>query len=199
MNITIFITGGITPELAAQFQTVCGEIARHKIKRLTVLLSSRGGDIASGLAIYNSIRLLTCPVRIINMGQVGSIAATIFTAGNERLAMPGSNFFLHAAWFVEGAKAGQMSPNTALILAPFRDVLGWAAERLDRFFTSTEEIYLSIAEAAAISLVTDTAAPEALGAEELSVALNPHGKEAPQMDLFIADLRKAAKPVKAKA
>lgn len=198
MNVSVFITGGITPEVATQFHTVCGEIARLKIKRLTLFLSSRGGDVVSGLAIYNAIRLLACPVRIVNMGQVGSIAATIYTAGHERLAMPGSNFFLHAAWFVEGAKAGQMSPNTALILAPFRDVLGWVQERLDRFFSSPEEIYLTIAEAAEIGLMTGTAAPGPIGADELSIALNPHGKEAPQMELFIADLRKAAKPVKAR-
>jgi ATP-dependent protease ClpP protease subunit len=195
----VCITGGITPELATQFQTVCGEIARVKVKRLTVLLASRGGDVVSGLAIYNAMRLLTCPIRVINMGQVGSIAATIYTAGHERLAMPGTNFFLHAAWFVEGAKAGTMSPNTALILAPFRDVLGWVQDRLDRYFTSTEEIYLSIADAAEIGLVTDVTPPGPISKDELSVALNPHGKEAPQMELFIADLRRRAKAVKTKA
>jgi ATP-dependent protease ClpP protease subunit len=198
LNITIFVTGGITPELATQFQTVCGEIARVKCSRLTVMLASRGGDVVSGLAMYNSLRLLSCPVRMVNMGQVGSIAATIYTAGHQRMAMPGANFFLHAAWFVEGAKAGTISPNTALILAPFRDVLGWVQERLDRFFTSTEEIYLSIAEAEEIGLLNDATPPGPLAADELSIALNAHGKEAPQMDLFSADLRARAKRGKAK-
>ena len=198
MNITICITGGITPELAAQFQTVCGEIARARVSRLTVKIASRGGDVVSGLAMYNSLRLLSCPIRMVNMGQVGSIAATIFTAGHERLAMPGANFFLHAAWFVEGAKAGTISPNTALILAPFRDVLGWAAALIDRFFTSTEEIYLSIEQAAEIGLVTDVTPPEPWAADALSIALNPHGEEAPRLDAFIAALHRAAKPKKAR-
>ncbi|MDE2596628.1 MAG: ATP-dependent Clp protease proteolytic subunit [Sphingomonadales bacterium] len=192
MNVTISFTGGVTPELAAQFQTVCAEVAQAKVGQLTVLMASRGGDVTSGLAMFNTLRMMPCRVRTVNMGQCGSIAATIYLAGSARQAMPTANFFLHAASYVEGAEAGKVSPNTALILAPFRDLLGWDQARLDKHFSSPVETYLTVGEAAELGMVTDLTQP-AWPQGELAAVLNPHGAEAPRLDAFIARLHKKAR------
>jgi Clp protease len=199
MNINILFTGGITPELAAQFHTVCAEVARAKVSQVSVYIASRGGDVSSGLAMYNALKLLPCKVRTVNLGQCGSIAATLYMAGDVRQAMPASSFFLHAACYIEGPLKGQVSPTTALILAPFRGTLCWDKERLDCYFTSPDEKYLTPAEAADIGMVTDLAGPAPWKPGDLSVVLNPHGSEVPGMELFIARLHGAKKPVKARA
>ena len=199
MNINILFTGGVTPELAAQFHTVCTEVARAKVTQLSVHIASRGGDVTSGLAMYNALKLLPCKIRTVNLGQCGSIAATLYMAGEVRQTMPASSFFLHAACYIEGPMKGHVSPTTALILAPFRDTLCWDRERLDGYFTSPDEKYLTPAEAAAIGIVTDLSEPAPWARSDLSVVLNPHGSEVPGLELFIARLHARAKPVKARA
>ena len=94
---------------------------------------------------------------------------------------------------------GMVSPTTNLILAPFRDTLCWDQERLDCYFTSPDEKYLTPAEAAAIGMVTDLAVPAPWARDELSVVLNPHGSEVPGLELFIARLHAPAKAGRAKA
>jgi Clp protease len=198
MNINILFTGGVTPELAAQFHTVCTEVARSSASQLSVHIASRGGDVNSGMAMYNALKLLPCKVRTINMGQCGSIAATLYMAGAVRQVMPGANFFLHAACYIEGPLKGQVSPSTGLIVAPFRDDLCWGQERLDCYFASPDEKYLSADEAAAISMVTDLTPPAPWAKDDLSIVLNPHGSEVPGMERFIARLHGAAKAGRAK-
>jgi Clp protease len=188
MNVNILLTGGITPELAAQMHTICTEVARARVAQVSVHIASRGGDVTSGVAIYNALRLLSCKVRTVNIANCGSIAATIYLAGEVRQAMAASNFFLHAACYVEGPLKGQVSPNTALILAPYRDGLCWDQERLDCYFTSPDEKYLTRAEAAEIGMVTDPADPEPWSQADLGVVLNPHGSEVPGLATFIERL-----------
>jgi hypothetical protein len=189
MNVNILFTCGVTPELAAQFHTVCAEIARARVRQVSVHIASRGGDVTAGLAIYNVLRLLPCKVRTVNIANCGSIAATIYLAGQVRQAMPNSNFFLHAACFVEGPLKGQVSPNTALMLAPFRDGLCWDQPQLDCYFTSPEEKYLSRSEAAKTGMVTDPADPAPWDHSDVSVVLDPQGSQVPGLAEFVTRLR----------
>lgn len=189
MNASIMFTGSVTANLAMQVQQVCAEVVEARSGRLTVYLSSRGGDITAGMAIYNTLQLLPCPLRTINIGQCGSIAATVFLAGGDRIAMPASNFFLHAAYYVEGEKTGQVSPNTPLIAAPYRNLPGWNQERLDRYFATTAEAYLNAREALELGLATVIASPH-LAPDEPLVVLDPESREIPRFDAFLARLHR---------
>lgn len=191
-KVSIIFTGGVTPELAAQFQTVCAEVAGTDVSRLSIMIGSRGGDVTSGLAIYNTLRLMRCPVRTVNMGQCGSIAATVYLAGSVRQSMPAASFLLHAATYIEGPDKGKVAPNTGLILAPFRDQLDWGQDLLDRHFTSAAETYLSNVEAKALGIITDSALPN-WSEEELAVVLNPHGNADAAIDRFIDRLHSRAR------
>ncbi|MBS0481841.1 MAG: ATP-dependent Clp protease proteolytic subunit [Proteobacteria bacterium] len=187
MNASIMFTGSVTANLAMQIQTVCAEVVRARAAGLTLFLSSRGGDITAGMAIYNTLRLLPCPLRMVNVGQCGSIASTMFLAGQDRIALPASNFFLHAAYYVEGEKTGQVSPNTSLIAAPYRDLPGWGQERLDHYFSSTTEAYLSATEALDLGIVTQIATPR-LEPDDPVIVLDPESREVPRLDAFVARL-----------
>lgn len=200
MNASIMFTGSVTANLAMQMQLACAEIVEARAERLTIYLSSRGGDITAGMAIYNTLQLLPCPLRMVNIGQCGSIAATVFLAGEERIALPASNFFLHAAFYVEGEKTGQVSPNTALIIAPYRNLPGWDQARMDRYFSTTAESYLSAEDARDLGIVSEIANPH-LAAGEPLVVLDPEAREIPRFDAFLARLHGSAKrrpPARAK-
>jgi ATP-dependent Clp protease protease subunit len=74
-------------------------------QRITVLISSPGGQVAAGISIHNFLRGL--PVEIIthNFGQSDSISVIIFCAGTRRYTTPNSRFLIHGIGF--DAKEGQ--------------------------------------------------------------------------------------------
>ena len=190
MDAGIMFTGSVNTGLAMQLQLAATALVQAGTERLTIYLSSRGGDITAGMAIHNTLKMLDCHLRLVNVGQCGSIAATVFLAGDERIAMPASNFFLHAAYYVEGEKTGQISPNTPLIVAPYRNLPGWDQERLDRYFASTTETYLNAAEALELGIATAIESPQLARGERLLV-LDPDSRDLSRVDAFVAGLKSA--------
>lgn len=76
--------------------SVCANIiAKDKPNKLYFLFASPGGDVNSGIVLYNYLKAL--PVKIImhNIGTVDSIGNIIFSAGEERYASPHSTFLFH--------------------------------------------------------------------------------------------------------
>lgn len=60
-----------------------------------ILLSTPGGEVASGLTIYNFLRALPVPITMHNIGNVDSIGNAIFLAADQRLACQHSTFMFH--------------------------------------------------------------------------------------------------------
>lgn len=60
-------------------------------------IDSPGGSVDSGLAVYNAVRFISCPVYMIGMGLVASIASTIFLAvpKEQRVTFPYTRYLLH--------------------------------------------------------------------------------------------------------
>lgn len=80
----IFIRGEINHNASACFAVQFEEIKRQKGK-ITIDISSPGGDIISTLDIYNKIRNATFPVTTITYGAIGSGALLIFLGADQRL------------------------------------------------------------------------------------------------------------------
>lgn len=66
-------------------------------KRLHLLLSSPGGDVSAGIALYNYLRAIPVEVLTYNIGMVASIANVIFMAAESknRFACPHTSFLFH--------------------------------------------------------------------------------------------------------
>lgn len=63
-------------------------------KPIYIFVSSGGGDIASGLMLFDKIRL--CPANVITITEnAASMGTIIASAGDKRLCMPHSRFMLH--------------------------------------------------------------------------------------------------------
>ena len=58
-------------------------------------LSSTGGSVTEGVALYHIIRASPKPVTMHGIGNVDSIGVTILLGGNQRYATPGTRFFFH--------------------------------------------------------------------------------------------------------
>lgn len=62
---------------------------------ITILLSSSGGNVSDGLAIYDTIKLCKNHVNIVAIEEVASMGTVIFQAGDKRVMQPNSYLLLH--------------------------------------------------------------------------------------------------------
>ncbi len=66
-------------------------------KDINLYINSPGGQITSGLAIYDTMRMITAPVSTIAVGMAASMATILLTSGaiGKRYALPHSTIHLH--------------------------------------------------------------------------------------------------------
>lgn len=66
-------------------------------KEITLYINSPGGVITAGLAIYDTMQYVRCPVATVCLGQAASMGAWILAAGADgmRKALPNSRIMIH--------------------------------------------------------------------------------------------------------
>jgi len=66
-------------------------------KEIQFYINSPGGVVTAGLAIYDTMQYIKCPISTVCVGMAGSMAATLLAAGTkgERYALPNSQILLH--------------------------------------------------------------------------------------------------------
>ena len=64
-------------------------------KPITMYINSWGGEVASGLALYDIMQGLSCPIRTICVGTAASMASLLFASGNKRDMLPHSRVMIH--------------------------------------------------------------------------------------------------------
>jgi len=62
---------------------------------ITIFLNTQGGSLTEGLAIYDIIKQVSCPVIIAATGLCASAGLLILSAGDYKLASPNTIFFYH--------------------------------------------------------------------------------------------------------
>jgi ATP-dependent Clp endopeptidase proteolytic subunit ClpP len=75
---------------------------------LDVHISSAGGMVDQGLAIYNALASYPGPVTTYNDGLAASVASVIMQAGSKRVASPVSALMIHDAWGAAQGNAADM-------------------------------------------------------------------------------------------
>ncbi len=93
----IFIDSEINQENACTFVKqillLCKEDDQ---KPIDVMISSPGGEISSGLLMYDCIQSCKTPIRMFCLGSAYSMAALLFASGNHgRFMLPHSELMLH--------------------------------------------------------------------------------------------------------
>ena len=66
-------------------------------KEITIYINTPGGLVSSGLAIYDTIRYVRCPVSTVCLGQAASMGAFLLASGTKglRRALPHSRVMIH--------------------------------------------------------------------------------------------------------
>jgi ATP-dependent Clp protease, protease subunit len=69
-------------------------------KDIHLYINSPGGSVTAGLAIYDTMQFLTCPVNTYCIGQGASMGAVLLAAGTKgrRFALPNARIMIHQPW-----------------------------------------------------------------------------------------------------
>lgn len=93
----IFVEGEINQEKACSFvKQILFLCKENGSKPIDVLINSPGGEISSGLLMYDCIQSCKTPIRMYCMGIAYSMGALLFASGNHgRYMFPHSEMMLH--------------------------------------------------------------------------------------------------------
>jgi ATP-dependent Clp protease protease subunit len=94
----IFVTGGIDDGMSALItaQLLFLESENPK-KEIAMYINSPGGYVSSGLAIYDTMQFIRCPVSTVCVGQAASMGSLLLAAGaaGSRFVLPNARVMLH--------------------------------------------------------------------------------------------------------
>ena len=74
---------------------------------VTLYINSPGGEMFSGLAVYDYMQLMKSPVRTVCIGTAASMAAILFLAGQKREMLPHTSLMIHDPAYGGGDMAGK--------------------------------------------------------------------------------------------
>jgi len=78
-------------------------------KEINLYINSPGGMVTAGLAVYDTMQYIRCPITTICMGMAMSFGAVLLTAGTKgkRFALPHSRIMIHQPLISGGGISGQ--------------------------------------------------------------------------------------------
>lgn len=164
----VFLAGPITDLNAnvviAQMLYLASKDPKKDIK---LYINSPGGSVTAGLAIYDTMQYLSCPVSTICIGLTASMAAIVLAAGTKgkRFALPNAEILLHQ---VMGGARGQASEieitakQIMKIKASINQILAkHTGQPIDRVEKDTDrDFYLTSEEAKQYGLIDRVIEPE---------------------------------------
>lgn len=62
---------------------------------ITMYINSPGGEVTSGLALYDVMQAISAPIRTVCVGMAASMASILFSAGNKREILPHAAVMIH--------------------------------------------------------------------------------------------------------
>jgi len=96
---TILFKAPIKVATANAFSALLVQLQKAGAKRVTLAINSPGGQVVSGIAMYNTLRAVPFEVVTHNIGNVDSISNVVFLGGGERYMCAASTFMFHGVGF----------------------------------------------------------------------------------------------------
>ena len=115
----VFISGEVNDEMA---NAVCAQLlflqSQDPKKEISVYVNSPGGSVTAGLAIYDTMQFVKCPIATYCLGQAASMGAVLLTAGakGRRFALPNARIMIHQPWGGAEGKASDIEITAREIL-----------------------------------------------------------------------------------
>ena len=94
----IFLTGAVYDQVSA---LICAQLlfleSENPSKDISFYINSPGGVVSAGLAIYDTMQYIRCPVSTVCIGQAASMGSLLLCAGakDKRYALPNARVMIH--------------------------------------------------------------------------------------------------------
>ena len=96
MNREIFLTEEVNSETSVELIKQLMYLEQEdNTKEITLYINSPGGEVISGLAVYDYINHMTAPLRTVSIGTAASMGAILFLAGKKREMLPHTRIMIH--------------------------------------------------------------------------------------------------------
>lgn len=156
----IYCTGEIDSEAANSMIVQLHFLALESPdEEITLYINSPGGEVSSGLAVYDAMQAVSCPVRTVCIGMAASMAAILFAAGAKREILPHGRVLIHDPLIPGGVGGSALKINSvAKDLMQTRETVGrilaeHTGHSLDEVLEKTAtDCYFSASEAVAWGL-----------------------------------------------
>ena len=115
----VFISGEVNDDMA---NAVCAQMlflqSQDAKKEISVYVNSPGGSVTAGLAIYDTMQFVKCPVATYCIGQAASMGAVLLAAGTKgrRFSLPHARIMIHQPWGGAEGKASDIEITAREIL-----------------------------------------------------------------------------------
>ena len=153
------VTDEVSNVIVAQLLFLQSEDAE---KEISFYINSPGGSVTAGLAIYDTIQFLKCPVATYCLGQAASMGALLLCAGakGRRFALPNARIMIHQPWGGFQGQASDISIHAQEILRLKEKLNGIMSFHTGKPVEAVErdtdrDNFMSAAEAKAYGLVDD--------------------------------------------
>ena len=94
----IFVVGEVEDYMAT---SICMQLlyleAENPKKEIAMYINSPGGVVTAGMAIYDTMQFIQCPIATLCIGQAASMGSLLLTAGKKgmRFALPHASIMVH--------------------------------------------------------------------------------------------------------
>lgn len=143
-------------------------------------VNSPGGSITAGLAVYDTLQYIACPVETVCIGSAASMAAILLAAGTpgKRYALPNARIMIHQPWGGAHGTAADIEIQAEEILATRAILNGILSQHTGRPVEQIEkdtdrDKYLSAVEAREYGLID-----EVVESKKTNLKLKPEAEEA---------------------
>jgi ATP-dependent Clp protease, protease subunit len=164
----VMVNGQVDDDMASLVVAELLFLASENAERpINMYINSFGGVITAGLAIYDTMRSVRCPVATTCVGQTASFGTILLMAGDpgRRYALPHARIHLHQP-LIQGGLGGQVTDIDihARELLHTRDVINdiialHTGQPLERIQRDTERDFFLSAEAAKEYGIVDEVLP----------------------------------------
>jgi ATP-dependent Clp protease protease subunit len=129
LHIVHFI-GPINHNSVCTIRNLCLQAVQSDASKIELHMSTEGGNMTSGFALYFFLKSLPIPLTTWNIGSIESVGVVIFLAGERRFACPDTRFLVHPLhWGFGNLVAADHSR-----VSEWRDCLDFDAERYAKIF-----------------------------------------------------------------
>ena len=131
-------------------------------KDVDLYINSPGGAITAGLAIYDTMQILSCDIKTYCIGQAASMGAVLLCAGakGKRFALPNARIMIHQPWGGAQGTAADISIHAQEILRMRSSlnaiIANHTGQKLAKIAKDTERDFFKSAEEAKVYGLVDS-------------------------------------------